>query len=385
MAPVISRLNAMEHAFETRVCVTGQHREMLDQVFNLFALQADYDLDVMTPGQSLSHVTSAVLRGLAPVLEFERPDWVLVQGDTTTAMAATMAAFYHNIPVGHVEAGLRTGDLKRPFPEEANRRITGLIAAAHFAPTEWAGDNLRREHVPNSQIHITGNTVIDAFRFVAGLPFDIAATPLAAVPLDSRLVVATVHRRENFGTRLVDICAGLRALALRHRDVHVVVPVHPNPKVKGPIHQLLGDVDNISLLPPLDYRSLVWLLGRAHFLVTDSGGIQEEATGVGKPVLVLRDSTERPEGVLAGSARLVGADPIVLLSWAERLLSDESVYQAMSNATSPYGGGYAADKIVDVLSVLGRDATGPDGSFDLDAAAYSESATVQPLERQDVA
>ena len=349
MASVLKRLAATDNGFESRLCVTGQHRAMLDQVLNLFAIDADHDLNLMKPGQSLTDTTCGVLRGLSTVLAEERPDWVLVQGDTTTAMAASLAAFYHNIPVGHVEAGLRTYDIGRPFPEEANRRITGVVGAAHFAPTEWAADNLRNEGVPLGRIFVTGNTVIDALRLVADIPLDIAKTPLAGLPTDSRLVLVTVHRRENFGRPLFDICSALRTLVQDNPDIHIVLPVHPNPNVQGPIRSLLSDVRNISLLPPLDYHPLVWLLSRCYFCITDSGGIQEEATGVGTPVLVLRDSTERPEGVAAGTARLVGADPKLIVDWGNRLLNDAQAYAAMSKATRPYGNGYAADRIVEVL------------------------------------
>jgi UDP-N-acetylglucosamine 2-epimerase (non-hydrolysing) len=351
MAPVIRELDRFPDTFASRVCVTGQHREMLDQVLELCAIEPDHDLDVMRRNQSPTDVAVEVMSGIQPILESERPDWVLVQGDTVTAMAASLAAFYGRASVGHVEAGLRTDDRYQPFPEEVNRRITGVVADLHFAPTEWAAGNLRREHVPEDRIVVTGNTVIDAFRHVAALPFDRAASPLAGLPLgDRRIVVVTAHRRENHGRGIEEICAGIRALADHHEDIHVVLPVHPNPNVLGPISMLLGGHPSVTLLPPLDYQPLVQLLAECHLLITDSGGLQEEATGVGKPVLVLRETTERPEGVWAGNAKLIGACRTRLFESASLLLSDEREYAEMARATSPYGDGQAGSRIVEVLA-----------------------------------
>ena len=355
MAPVVRELAKHPNTFRSVVCVTGQHREMLDQVLSLFEIVPDYDLAVMTPGQTLAGVTAAVLTGLDPVLDEVRPDWVLVQGDTTTAMAASLGAFYRHISVGHVEAGLRTDDKWQPFPEEINRRITGVIADLHFAPTEWAAGNLRREGVPEERIVVTGNSVIDAIQWAAKLPFDHAGTPLADLPLDKkRLIVVTAHRRENFGQGIAEICAALRELATRD-DVHIVYPVHLNPNVREPVHAALDGVPNITLIPPLEYRPMVWLLQRCHFVISDSGGIQEEAPGLGKPVLVLRETTERPEGVKAGTVLLVGACRERIVEWSTRLLDEPSAYERMAQSVNPYGDGRAARRIAHFLNVNGID------------------------------
>jgi UDP-N-acetylglucosamine 2-epimerase (non-hydrolysing) len=363
MAPVVLELRRYPHTFETKVCVTGQHREMLDQVLTLFQIVPDYDLDIMRSGQSLIDVTTLVLREIDPVLIAEQPDWVLVQGDTTTVLAASIAAFYRHIRVGHVEAGLRTHDKYAPFPEEINRRVAGVIADLHFAPTEWAADNLRREGVPETRIVLTGNTVIDAIQHVAALPFDPAGTLLADLPVDMRrIVLVTAHRRENFGYGFEEICAGLREFAERHHNVQLVYPVHLNPNVQEPVYRLLGDIPNITLLPPLDYQPLVWLLRQCHFVITDSGGLQEEAPGLGKPVLVMRDTTERPEGVDAGVVRLVGVNRAQITAWSDRLINDPIVYTSMASAINPYGDGRAALRIRQALhmSNLGVEMRGDD-------------------------
>lgn len=351
MAPVVRELAAQPCLFRSVVCVTGQHRQMLDQVLSLFGIVPDYDLDLMVPGQTLAGITAGVLTGLDPVLAEVEPDWVLVQGDTTTAMAASLAAFYRKIPVGHVEAGLRTEDKFQPFPEEINRRITGVVADLHFAPTEWAADNLRREEVPEERIVVTGNTVIDAIQEVAARPYDPAGTPLAELTrLEKRLILVTAHRRENFGRGISEICAALRTLATERDDVHLVYPVHLNPNVWEPVHAALGDVPNVTLLPPLDYQPLVWLLRHCYLVISDSGGIQEEAPGLGKPVLVLRETTERPEGLAAGTVLLVGANRERILAAARRLLTDPIAYDEMSRARNPYGDGHAAARIADTLA-----------------------------------
>jgi UDP-N-acetylglucosamine 2-epimerase (non-hydrolysing) len=353
MAPVVRELAAHPEAFHPVVCVTGQHRQMLDQALDLFGIVPDYDLAVMTPGQGLAGVTAGVLTGLDPVFVEVKPDWVLVQGDTTTAMTASLAAFYHRVPVGHVEAGLRTDDKCHPFPEEINRRITSVVADMHFAPTAWAAGNLRREGVSAERVAVTGNTGVDAIRTVVGMPFDPAGTQLAGLPLDAkRLILVTAHRRENIGRGIDEICAALRDLATTRDDVHFVFPVHLNPLVWEPVHAMLAGVPNVTLLPPIDYRPLVWLLQKCHFVITDSGGIQEEAPGLGKPVLVLRETTERPEGVEAGTVRLVGACRERIVEWATRLLVDAPAFEFMARAVNPYGDGHAAEKIVQALREL---------------------------------
>ena len=359
MAPVIRAMESRPTVFESRVCVTGQHREMLDQVLTVWGITPDHDLAVMRPGQTLSHVASAVIDRLGQVLEEVEPDTVLVQGDTTTAMAATLAAFHHGIPVGHIEAGLRTYDMSRPFPEEANRRIIGLLASVHFAPTAEAALNLVREGSSADRVVVTGNTVIDAFLQTAALPLDLARTPLASIcpgglPPEREMVLVTCHRRENFGRGLTDICEAVVELARERPHLLFVLPVHPNPQVRGVVHSTLGHLRNVALLPPLEYQPLVWLLQHCSFLITDSGGLQEEATAVGRPVLVLRESTERPEGVAAGTAELVGSDRERILKHARLLLDDPAVYQRMSRRTYPYGDGTAAARIADHLCGAGE-------------------------------
>lgn len=347
MAPVVKALEAQPDRFQSVVCVTGQHREMLDQVLRLFEIAPRYDLNIMSPNQTLAEITSRVLAQLDPVLEEVQPDWVLVQGDTTTAMAGSMVAFYRRIKVGHVEAGLRTGDKNQPFPEEINRRITGVIADLHFAPTEWAADNLRREGIPEDHIAVTGNTVIDAIQDVAARPFQPkGGFPEHFPPVDKKLILVTAHRRENFGKGMDEICSALKTLATERDDVHIAYPVHLNPNIQAPVQLSLTNVPNITLLPPLDYQPLVWLMKQSYFVISDSGGIQEEAPGLGKPVLVLRETTERPEGVEAGTVKLVGANRNRILEEATHLLDHEHAFLQMARATNPYGDGSAADKIV---------------------------------------
>jgi UDP-N-acetylglucosamine 2-epimerase (non-hydrolysing) len=350
MGPVVRELSARP-GFRSLVCLTGQHREMVEPVLALFEIVPDFDLAVMRPGQSLTDITTAVLTSMGDVLERVRPDWVLVQGDTTSAMAAALAAFYRKIAVGHVEAGLRTWDKYQPYPEEINRRIIGAIADLHFAPTEAAASSLRRERAPEHSIVVTGNTVIDAIQFCASLPFDPKLSELAALDVCSRrLVVVTAHRRENVGDGIERLCLAIRELADAREDVHFVYPVHLNPLVQAPVQRLLGVHPRITLLPPLDYRPLVWLLQRADLVITDSGGIQEEAPGLGKPVLVARETTERPEGVEAGSVKLVGTDRALIVEWVNRLLDDRAAYAAMATAVNPYGDGHAAQRIADALA-----------------------------------
>lgn len=352
MAPVVKGLAAAEN-IDARVCVTGQHREMLDQVLALFQIKPDYDLDIMKPGQSLADVTSAVLRGLeAPLKDFE-PDVVLVHGDTTTTLAASLAAYYSQTPVGHVEAGLRTGDIYAPWPEEINRKVAGAIAELHFAPTSRARANLLAEAVPEERIAITGNTVIDALLEISqrleedeDLSRNLAAR--FDLPDDRRIILVTGHRRESFGDGFERICDALARLAERS-DVTIVYPVHLNPNVKGPVETHLGGLDAVRLLPPQDYLPFVYLMKRADIILTDSGGVQEEAPSLGKPVLVMRDTTERPEAIEAGTVRLVGSDSDRIVAETERLLDDPEAWRAMSQAHNPYGDGQATQRILSRL------------------------------------
>jgi UDP-N-acetylglucosamine 2-epimerase (non-hydrolysing) len=353
MAPVVHKL-AQTPGIESYVCVTAQHREMLDQVLNLFGVAPDVDLNLMRPDQSLAEITAAIFTHLDPVLKDLRPDWVLAQGDTTTVMATSLLAYYNRIRFGHVEAGLRTGDKWQPFPEEINRMVASVTADLHFAPTEWSRQNLLRENVPAARIFVTGNPVIDALQFVASQPL----TPevrelfhrLGLKDGGQRLVFVTAHRRENFGEPLENICTALCQLADIYREqIHIVYPVHLNPNVQEPVYRLLGNVENITLIPPLDYLPLVNILKRAVLVLTDSGGLQEEAPGLGVPVLVMRQVTERPEGVQAGTVRLVGTDTERIIAEARRLLDDPTAHAAMAHAVNPYGDGRAAERIVQAL------------------------------------
>jgi len=348
MAPVIRELAKYPDRITSKECVTAQHRQMLDQVLELFDIHPDYDLDIMQESQTPTQVAASVLTRLEPVLQREKPDWVLVQGDTTTSMAASVAAYYARVKVGHVEAGLRTHDKWRPFPEEINRRIAAVVADLHFAPTERSRQNLLREGVPNENILVTGNPVIDALHWVAEQPLDHGIVGLNLQ--QARLILVTAHRRENFGKPLENICVALRKIAERYGDqVQIVYPVHLNPNVQEPVNRLLKGIDNITLLPPLDYLPLVWLMKQAYLVLTDSGGIQEEAPGLGKPVLVLREVTERPEAVDAGTVKLVGTDRTSILDATIRLMEDAGEYQKMATAINPYGDGQAANRIVKAL------------------------------------
>jgi UDP-N-acetylglucosamine 2-epimerase (non-hydrolysing) len=353
MAPVVQML-AANAAIESCVCVTAQHRQMLDQVLDLFEIQPDFDLNLMQPDQTLANLTAAIFTRLDPILKEVKPDWVLVQGDTTTVMAAALLAYYNHIRVGHVEAGLRTGDKWQPFPEEINRRVASVVTDLHFAPTDLSRQNLMREGVPNWRIALTGNTVIDALRQIIQRP-----APLEVQQLLQRLnictgarklVLVTAHRRENFGRPLEDICLGLRRLAEAYPErLQLIYPVHLNPNVQEPVYRLLGNVPNITLLPPLDYLPMVQLLRQATLVLTDSGGIQEEATGLGIPTLVLRLVTERPEGVSAGVLKLIGTNPDLIFSESSHLLEDPQAYQAMAHAENPFGDGHSAEKIIKAL------------------------------------
>lgn len=350
MAPVVQQLEQRPGQIRSVVCVTAQHRQMLDQVLELFNIRPDFDLNLMRPNQSLSQITAAVIEGLDPVIREVQPDWVLVQGDTTTVMGAALVAFYHQARVGHVEAGLRTDNKYRPFPEEINRRVTDVLADLFFAPTHWSRQNLLREGVPDKAIRVTGNTVIDALLQVAARDYNWNVGPLAGVPTDKRLVLVTAHRRESFGKPFRELCMALRDLAWHYRqDCHFVYPVHLNPNVQAPVYEILGDLDNFSLIEPLDYLPLVQLMKHSTLVLTDSGGIQEEAPGLGVPVLVLRETTERPEAIEAGTARLVGTDRNRIISEARRLLDDPGAYAEMARAVNPYGDGRAANRIVETL------------------------------------
>jgi len=350
MAPVVKALEEAE-GIDSTVCVTAQHRDMLDQVLDLFAIAPEYDLDIMRADQDLTHITSRVLEGVGRVLDECRPDRVLVHGDTTTTFATALAAFYRKIPVGHVEAGLRTGDIHQPWPEEMNRRLADALSDLYFAPTETAAENLKREGLSGEAIVVTGNTVVDAlFGIAERLRGDAvlrAAQERRFSFLDpsKRLILVTGHRRENFGGGFENICEALARLGKRD-DVQIVYPLHLNPNVQKPVNALLGDIPSIRLIAPVDYPGFVFLMEKAYFVLTDSGGIQEEAPSLGKPVLVMRAVTERPEAVAAGTVRLVGTDVGMIVGESERLLSDAAAYEAMSRAHNPYGDGAASGRIV---------------------------------------
>ena len=354
MAPLVHALAKDPH-FEAKVCVTAQHREMLDQVLKLFSIVPEYDLNIMQPGQGLTEITCRILEGLKPVLESFKPDVVLVHGDTTTTMAASLAAFYQRIPVGHVEAGLRTGDLSSPWPEEGNRTLTGHLATYHFAPTETSRQNLLRENIADNRITVTGNTVIDALFWVRDRVLSDEALhneltlryPFLAN--GKKMILVTGHRRESFGRGFEQICHALAEIAANNPDVQIVYPVHLNPNVSEPVKRILGHVENVILIEPQDYLPFVWLMNRAWLILTDSGGIQEEAPSLGKPVLVMREMTERPEAVSAGTVCLVGTDSQRIVNEVTRLLQDESAYQAMSRAHNPYGDGHACHRILSAL------------------------------------
>ncbi|NLN69867.1 MAG: UDP-N-acetylglucosamine 2-epimerase (non-hydrolyzing) [Chloroflexi bacterium] len=354
MAPVIRALKAFPDQIDVTVCVTAQHREMLDQVLKIFDIIPDIDLDLMAHDQSLSDLTARIFTHLDPILVKKRPDWLLVQGDTTTVMAAAILGYYRQIRVGHIEAGLRTHDKWQPFPEEMNRRIASVVADLHFAPTENNRQNLLREGIPDEIIKITGNPVIDALQIISQQPAPTMVEQLlqqAGVSGGTRrLVLVTAHRRENFGQPILDICQALKRLAEAYQDeIAMVYPVHLNPNITEPVYQALSNIDNIHLLPPLDYLPLVHLMKHAALILTDSGGIQEEAPSFGIPTLVLRQHTERQEGVHAGTLKLVGTDPEVIFSEARYLLDDHAAHAAMAGAVNPYGDGQAAQRIVAAL------------------------------------
>lgn len=354
MAPLALALAADER-FEAKVCVTGQHREMLDQVLGLFAIEPDFDLNIMKPGQDLTDVTTSILQGMKAVFAEFKPDVVLVHGDTATTFATSLAAYYQQIPVAHVEAGLRTGNIYSPWPEEANRKLTGALANFHFAPTETSRTNLLQEGIASTNIIVTGNTVIDALLdVVKRLDNDeelnaIAAAPSAFLDPVRKIILVTGHRRESFGDGFERICQALMEVAQQHPDVDIVYPVHLNPNVREPVNRLLSGINNVHLIEPLDYLPFVSLMSRAYIILTDSGGIQEEAPSLGKPVLVMRDTTERPEAVDAGTVKLVGTDTRNIVRELNRLLIDQDAYRAMSYAHNPYGDGQACGRIIETL------------------------------------
>ena len=351
LCPVIRHMKSLPNDFDVRVCVTAQHREMLDQVLHVFDVTPDRDLDIMRPGQTLYQSTSRIVAALEPIFAEQNPDIVLVQGDTTTTFCGALAAFYAGVPVGHVEAGLRTGDLRKPFPEEMNRVLTGRVATFHFASTEAAAQNLYREGVDPLKVIVTGNTGIDAILHIKHSLETGKLVGLKGLPLDDskKLIVVTAHRRESFGDGFDQICAAILRLA-RRNDVEIVYPVHPNPSVRRTVNKYLRNQPNITLLDPMDYVPFVDLMCRAYLLVTDSGGIQEEAPSLGKPVLVLRDETERPEAVMAGTARLVGTSQSRIVEAAEHLLDDQLAYQRMVRIHNPFGDGHASEMIASFLT-----------------------------------
>ena len=376
IAPLIIELKKHPDIYETKVCATAQHREMLDQVLNLFQIIPDYDLDIMTQGQDLFKVTTRALQRLGNVLQEEAPDLVIVQGDTTTSFIGSLAAYYLQIPVGHVEAGLRTYDKYNPFPEEKNRHLTGVLADYHFAPTEWAKSNLLRENVPENQIWVTGNTVIDALLTIVNKQvsekeekywcnYFLNNWNLRISDNHRKLILVTGHRRESFGEGFKNICSALREIAERFPEVSLVYPVHLNPNVQEPVRDILGPMkkgritsdgknpeQNIFLIDPLEYAPFIFLMGKSYLILTDSGGIQEEAPSLGKPVLVMRDTTERPEGIKAGTTKLVGTQRAEIVQSVETLLNDPQAYESMAKKNNPYGDGRAAARIVRIISSL---------------------------------
>ena len=357
MAPLVKAFEKDEN-IQSRVCVTAQHREMLDQVLEMFDITPDYDLNLMKPGQDLYDITANVLLGLKDVLRDFEPDVVLVHGDTTTTSASSLAAFYEKVKVGHVEAGLRTGDIYSPWPEEANRQITGVLANYHFAPTSTSADNLKRENKDSKNIIVTGNTVIDAlFLAIQKIENDTELRTKIETSInsqykineDKKLILVTGHRRENHGQGFINICEALKTIASNNPDVDIVYPVHLNPNVQKPVHEILSDVSNVFLIEPLQYEQFIYMMNKSYFIITDSGGVQEEAPSLGKPVLVMRDTTERPEAVDAGTVKLVGTNKEIIIEEAQKLLYDKNEYEKMSKAHNPYGDGEACERIVEFI------------------------------------
>lgn len=354
MAPLVQKFKEHGNEFETKICITAQHREMLDQVLHLFRIQPDFDLNIMKSAQNLYDITSEILIGIKQVLEEFQPDIVFVHGDTTTSMAAALASYYKKIDVAHIEAGLRTYNIYSPYPEEMNRQLTSKIAKWHFTPTIEAQNNLLQEGIEKKKIFLTGNTVIDALLNVKEIITSKSIILEHYSITNRRFILVTGHRRENFGNGFINICEALKELAYRYPDIDIVYPLHLNPNVKEPVQKLLHNIDNIYLIAPLEYEHFVYLMSNAYFVMTDSGGIQEEAPSLGKPVLVMRDTTERPEAVEAGTVKLVGTDKDTIIKEAQKLLDNEHEYMMMSKAHNPYGDGKACDRIIDFIKREGE-------------------------------
>lgn len=355
MAPLVKAFQEQNKFFDTKICVTGQHREMLDQVLDLFEIKTDFDLDVMRPNQDLYDVTGKILQGMKEVFSMYRPDIVFVHGDTTTTFTVSLAAFYEKIDVAHIEAGLRTNNIYSPWPEEANRKLTSQLTTYHFAPTQQSQNNLRRENIASEKIIVTGNTVIDALLFMQNkleTNKDFRAQVKKSIvdkgfdPEASEFILVTGHRRENFGQGIINICSALKTIALERPHLNIVYPVHLNPNVFKPVNDLLGHIKNVFLIEPLQYEEFIYLMSLAKLIITDSGGVQEEAPSLGKPVLVMRDTTERPEAVEAGTVKLVGTSLVGIVSATSELLDNQSVYDKMAKAHNPYGDGKACDRII---------------------------------------
>ena len=358
MAPLVKAFQAQKQAFETKVCVTAQHREMLDQVLSLFEIETDFDLNVMQPNQDLYDITSNILKGMKAVFQTYRPDFIFVHGDTTTTFAVSLAAFYEKILVGHIEAGLRTGNLYSPWPEEANRKLTSQLTCYHFAPTAQSQDNLLKENVAPDKIVVTGNTVIDALLLMKNkLETDIlfrekvhqSIKQKGFDPEEAEFILVTGHRRENFGQGFIDICTALKTIALERPNINIVYPVHLNPNVRKPVNELLTGVKNVYLIEPLEYEAFIYLMSLSKLIITDSGGVQEEAPSLGKPVLVMRDTTERPEAVDAGTVKLVGTNAQRIISETNNLLDNQQAYEIMTKAHNPYGDGKACERIINFM------------------------------------
>lgn len=348
MAPVVKALK-QNNKIESKVCVTGQHREILDQVLDIFSIKPDFDLDIFSPGQTLTQITNRALLGMEKVLLEYKPDLLLIQGDTTTVFTGALAAFYHRIPVGHVEAGLRSGNIYSPFPEEANRKLTGILADLHFAPTERARENLIKENYDPSKIFVTGNTVIDSLKFTVKNNYVFDNELLNGLQYKRKVILLTSHRRENWGQPMENIFKAMRHVLESREDIEIVFPMHPNPIVRNCARPIFEGMDRIHLIDALSYADFCNLMAKVDFIVSDSGGVQEEAPTLGKPVIVLRENTERPEGIEAGTAKLVGTDEQAIIREVFRLLDDEKVYNAMASALNPYGDGHAAERIVNII------------------------------------
>ncbi|EIJ39487.1 UDP-N-acetylglucosamine 2-epimerase [Galbibacter orientalis DSM 19592] len=361
MAPLVKEFQKRADVFETKVCITAQHREMLDQVLDFFEIEPNFDLNLMKPNQNLYTLTSDIITNLKPVLEEFTPDYVYVHGDTTTTMASSIAAFYAGAKVCHVEAGLRTFDMQSPFPEEMNRSVTGVVSNYHFSPTETSKENLLRENKRENSILVTGNTVIDALLFSVNKIKSSSFIDDEVVELQKliddykKVILVTGHRRENHGQGFLNICAALKEIAKNHPESQIIYPVHLNPNVQKPVYDLLAGIDNIKLIAPLSYPAFVWLMEKSYLIITDSGGVQEEAPSLGKPVLVMRNTTERPEAVEAGTVLLVGTDPKKIVDEATSLLNDDDAYKKMSALHNPYGDGKACERIVDYIKGISNE------------------------------